>query len=234
VIERALDQRLEFVARKAKRDEVALGPQVGRPRELAVGFARATEAIQAEAAVVVQARALVRIAQASGCEPVVERDQGVGKAPELEERRSPLAPRPEAPRRARQDPVQEPERALGIVVLGREHRLPLHQVDRVGKARATARDLAPERGRVGSLIELLDAIEEPLERVLVARRHVATPSAYRTRAVISTGVNGMRGPGGPDRSSVVRTSRNAGPSAARKRGPITRSSSLVSTRSADR
>src|SRR5262249_47807909 len=127
-----------------------------------------------------------------------------------------------------------PERVLGILFLGRQHRLPLHQVDGLREAVAAARDFAPYLRDVALLVELLDAIEEPLERVLVAGRHAATPRARRTRVVISIGVNGMRGPGGPDRWSAVRTSRNAGPVAARKRGATARSASLVSTRSTER
>ena len=58
------------------------------------------------------------------------------------------------------------------------------------------------------------------------------PSARRSRAVIASGVCGMRGPGGPGGPSAIRTSRNAGPSRARKPGSAAASASGVSTRPA--
>src|SRR5262245_33824300 len=140
------------------------------------------------------ARPLVVVAEPGRRQHVVEGGEGLLEAAEIEEHGRPLAARPETPWCPGQHAIEQLERALRLFTLAREHRLPLHEVDRLREAAATAQHLAAKRRRVPLPIELLDAIEEPLQDLLVAHAHDPTPSARRSRAVISTGVKGMRGP----------------------------------------
>src|SRR5262249_9549439 len=147
--------------------------------ELAVGLVVPTESIEAEAAIVPQARPLVVVAEASGRQHIVDRRQRLLEPAEVEQHGGALATRPEPARGTCQNGVEQRERTRRLLALAREHGLPLHQVDRIGKSRATAQHLATERGRVPLLVELLEAIEEPFQDFLVARAHGTAPRTRR-------------------------------------------------------
>jgi hypothetical protein len=95
----------------------------------------------------------------------------------------PLAARPEAAGGTYENRVEQLERPLRLVAFAREHHLPFHQVDRFGKAASPAQDLAAERRRVALLVELLDAIEEAVQHLVVACAHARSRTSSPARVL---------------------------------------------------